>query len=110
MVCANATFARLPRSYRGQVTNDPSVAASRDCAPETLSVSQCLDHFLEREQLDESEMWYCSSCKVGPGGVRDDAGSDGMQTPSLLMRGRQMCAAPHHSAFPLLLLYCFGVD
>lgn len=40
------------------------MAECQDRIPEALSVSQCLEHFLEREQLDESEMWYCSSCKV----------------------------------------------
>lgn len=48
-----------------QVEDDASVAACRNRLPQTLSLSQCVDCFLEREQLDESEMWYCSSCKVG---------------------------------------------
>lgn len=48
-----------------QIEDDSSVAACRNRLPKTLSVSQYVDCFLEREQLDESEMWYCSSCKVG---------------------------------------------
>lgn len=52
-----------------QIEDDASVAACRNHLPETLSVSQCVDCFLEREQLDESEMWYCSSCKVGGAGI-----------------------------------------
>ncbi|GAX20611.1 ubiquitin carboxyl-terminal hydrolase 4/11 [Fistulifera solaris] len=29
----------------------------------TISVVDCIDKFCQKEQLDESEMWYCSQCK-----------------------------------------------
>eukprot|EP00903_Cladosiphon_okamuranus_P012270 g11508.t1 len=45
------------------VEDDSSVALSRNRLPKKLSVSECVDCFLEREQLDDTEMWYCSSCK-----------------------------------------------
>ena len=47
-----------------QVVDDPSVAECRDREPKMLTISMRLGCFLEREQLDETEMCHFSSCKV----------------------------------------------
>lgn len=54
------------RARNEQVEDDPSVEACRVGVRKsaTLNMSMCLEHFLEREQLDETDMWYCSNCKV----------------------------------------------
>lgn len=58
------TFAFRRHVLWRQVKNDSSVAAHRNRALSSLSIMKCLEHFLQREQLDESEMWYCSNCKA----------------------------------------------
>jgi hypothetical protein len=41
----------------------PEEARSRNAAKRTINVSDCIDKYCQMEQLDESEMWYCSRCK-----------------------------------------------
>ena len=60
MMCVLLRFARADT----QVVDDPGVAECRDGQPKTLSMSICLERFLKRTRLDETGMWYCSSCKV----------------------------------------------
>jgi hypothetical protein len=37
--------------------------AAGDCKNAAITLMDCLAKFSEREQLDESELWYCNKCK-----------------------------------------------
>lgn len=71
-------------------------------------MSRCLKHFLEREQLDESEMWYCSSCKVGQGWTGKQTPREARTLPRLgLAFGREIT---NLSIFGFVVFFVDGVD
>lgn len=58
----------LKRWWNGHIINDDSAFASHleSASPESsdkIDVYDCLDTFTQEETLEESEAWYCSTCK-----------------------------------------------
>ena len=42
---------------------DALEGSTKQKGQKTISVIECIDKFCQKEQLEESEMWYCSQCK-----------------------------------------------
>mmetsp|Transcript_1786 Transcript_1786/g.2751 ORF Transcript_1786/g.2751 Transcript_1786/m.2751 type:complete len:236 (-) Transcript_1786:252-959(-) len=50
----------------GRADDHPSVAQAKDESTQVkkgIEIEQCFQKFVEREQLEESDPWYCSRCK-----------------------------------------------